>query len=105
VRATVAMGKPHEQATALALLSERSAAPLAAVQLTHGIPIVRYYAERALATLLARPITIDLFQDNEAIRAQASALLREAGLAPLSPTPGPAAGLTSPPAQPAQIEE
>jgi predicted CXXCH cytochrome family protein len=81
--ATLARGRPHELPAAIAALGvqgDRAAAPLIAAQLTHGIPIVRYYAEEALAQLLGRPPGIDLFQDNAAIATAAAALLRANGL-------------------------
>jgi predicted CXXCH cytochrome family protein len=56
--ATLRLGKPHEQAVALYGLGEarmRSAAPLISAQLTHPYPIVRPYAEAALAKIEGHP--------------------------------------------------
>jgi hypothetical protein len=78
VRETVTRGKAHEQAVALTLLGEaklRADVPLAASQLTNGVPIVRYFAEHALESILGEKLGVDLFQDNDRIRAQAEARL------------------------------
>jgi predicted CXXCH cytochrome family protein len=78
LRETIRRGKPHEQAVALLLVGEaKSRADLAllASQLTNGVPIVRYYAERALEAVLGEKLGVDLFQTNEQIRAQAEARL------------------------------
>ncbi|HEY7956788.1 MAG TPA: cytochrome c3 family protein [Polyangia bacterium] len=83
--ATLARGKPHEQAVAMYSLGERkvrAAAPLIAAQLTHAIPLVRYYADRALEEILGRPTGIDLFQDDSAIKVAADKLLAAAPAAP-----------------------
>jgi hypothetical protein len=83
--ATLARGKPHEQAVAMYSLGERkvrAAAPLIAAQLTHEIPLVRYYADRALEQILGRPTGIDLFQDDSAIKVAADKLLAAAPAAP-----------------------
>ncbi|HET7501478.1 MAG TPA: cytochrome c3 family protein [Kofleriaceae bacterium] len=63
LRATLARGKPHEQAVAIAVLGQardRSAIPLVAAQLAHDYPLVRYYALRALETLTGAPVPIDV---------------------------------------------
>jgi hypothetical protein len=91
LQATLEHGRPHEQATAIATLGAyriRASAPAIAALLTHGVPIVRYYAEAALAQILARPPGIDLFQADSAIEAQAAAYLRGFGLAPVRPQRG-----------------
>ncbi len=85
---TLGRGKPHEQGVALALLGARgdkSAAPLVAAQLTHPIPILRYYAVAALQQLLGGPAPLDVHASNEAIVAAAATWLRGAGLAPIAP--------------------
>jgi predicted CXXCH cytochrome family protein len=91
MRETLKRGKAHEQASALAVLGQakdREAVPLLAAQLTHPIPIVRYFAVRALEAVLGRTIELDLFQDNAAIRSAAAQLLGASGLtAPLTPAP------------------
>jgi predicted CXXCH cytochrome family protein len=56
LRATVERGKAHEQAAAIGALSEagaRDAAPLIARQLANEYPLVREWAQRALATMNA----------------------------------------------------
>ncbi|HEY0481059.1 MAG TPA: cytochrome c3 family protein [Kofleriaceae bacterium] len=63
LRATLARGKPHEQAVAIAVLGrsgDRTAIPALADQLAHGYPLVRYFAQRALETLTGAPVAIDL---------------------------------------------
>ena len=84
--ATLARGKPHEQALALALLGARGAqapAALMAAQLTHTTPIVRYYAQSALEAALGRkaPAGFDVHANDDAIVAAAGAWLRAAGVA------------------------
>ncbi len=83
---TLARGKPHEQAVALALVGARgdkSVAPLVAAQLTHPIPILRYYAVAALEQLLGAPAPLDVHANNEAIVKSAGAWLARNGLRPL----------------------
>jgi predicted CXXCH cytochrome family protein len=90
---TLARGKPHEQAVALQLLGAqkaRAAAPLIAAQLTHPIPIVRYYAIAALQATLGEPPPLDVHARSEAISAAARAWLERQGLHPLS-APAPTA--------------
>ena len=80
--ATLARGKPHEQAVAMALLGARGdvkAAPLIAEQLTHRIPILRYYAVRALEAILHTPAPLDVHANDEVIAAAAQKWLRDAG--------------------------
>jgi predicted CXXCH cytochrome family protein len=63
LRATLARGKPHEQAVAIAVLGEArdaTAIPLLAGQLTHAYPLVRYFAQRALQTVTGDPVAIDV---------------------------------------------
>jgi hypothetical protein len=75
VRATLARGKPHEQAVALALLGEaaaRDAAPLVARQLLHEYPLVREWALGALRSILGR-CDVDLAADDATIARQATA--------------------------------
>ncbi len=63
IRATLARGKPHEQAAAIALLGEArdaSAIPLIAPHLAHEYPLVRYYALHALETIVGHKIPIDV---------------------------------------------
>jgi hypothetical protein len=93
-------GKAHEQATALGVLREqaesgepgraavRKLAPLISAQLTHGYPILRYYAVRALQAALGQAPPIDLHQDDAKIRAQADAWLAGFGMAAPRPSAG-----------------
>ncbi len=84
--ATLEQGKPHEQAVAMFLLGKlggegkatklaKAAVPLLAKQLTHGIPIVRWYAAGALEAIFGEKSPIDLHMKNERIEADAAAWL------------------------------
>jgi predicted CXXCH cytochrome family protein len=89
--ATVARGKPHEQATAIAALGEARLAsatrPLAAA-LAHPYPLVRYHARHALETILGSAVPVDLEQDAADIRIAVARWLDPAAPAPpLSPRP------------------
>lgn len=80
--ATLAYGKPHEQATAAVVLGERggpAAAPLIATQLTNAYPLVRYFARRALEQASGRPVPIDVEQDSAAIDAEERRWFAESG--------------------------
>jgi hypothetical protein len=71
--ATLAYGKPHEQATAASVLGELggpSAVNAIALQLTNPIPLVRYYARAALEHASGRAVPIDVeAEDAEILRA------------------------------------
>jgi hypothetical protein len=72
LEATLARGKPHEQATALGVLGEArvaSALPAVARQLENPIPLVRYYALRAVESLAPAPCAIDLDRTTAEIEA------------------------------------
>jgi len=87
---TLRRGKPHEQATALGVLAEHpdaKATALVAEQFTHRLPIVRYFAVKALAAILGKPIQIDLFRDNAAVATDVAKLT---GIQPSTPKPAPA---------------
>jgi predicted CXXCH cytochrome family protein len=61
--ATVAYGKPHEVATAAAVLGEKggvAAVPFIASALMNEYPLVRYFARRALERASGRPVPIDV---------------------------------------------
>jgi predicted CXXCH cytochrome family protein len=76
--ATLARGKPHEQAVAMALLGERKerrAAAAIAEQLVNPYPLVRFYAEGALERIFGEPSPVDLYATDDEIRAQAAAWL------------------------------
>jgi predicted CXXCH cytochrome family protein len=69
MRATLELGKPHEQAVAMASLGaarDRLAAPLIARQLVGDYPLVREWAKRALTLILGR-CDVDLATDDAAI--------------------------------------
>jgi hypothetical protein len=83
VEATLARGKPHEQATALFLageLRERRLARAVAAHLLHEYPLVRFYAEGALEKILGRSSPLDLHKEDDALAADARAWLAEAGV-------------------------
>ena len=91
VRATLQVGKAHEQAAALTVAGEardRDALPLVVAQLTHPYPIVRYFAVRALEAILGHDVAIDLFRDDALIRADGEKLLGRP-LGPGAPSPAP----------------
>jgi predicted CXXCH cytochrome family protein len=82
IRATLARGKPHEQAVAIAVLGESrdaSAIPLIADQLAHDYPLVRYFAQRALETLTGAPVAIDVGAPAADVRRATDAWLRARG--------------------------
>jgi hypothetical protein len=63
LQATLALGKPHEQAVAIISLREqnvREALPLVAQQIANRLPLVRYQARKAINALLGRDCDIDL---------------------------------------------
>jgi predicted CXXCH cytochrome family protein len=73
--ATVARGKAHEQATAMAALADArmtAAMPAIAHELVNRYPLVRYFAKEALARLAGRPCEVDLDQDDAEIAVQAA---------------------------------
>jgi predicted CXXCH cytochrome family protein len=86
--ATLARGKPHEQAVALAVLGERrergvnnAVTRMVARSLVHAYPLVREYARRALESILGRACAIDLAEDTARIEASARRCLADAGVA------------------------
>ena len=102
-------GRAHEQAAALGayrqlalpaqaggtrtaeqLARGRALAPIIATQLLHPLPILRYYAVRALEAIFDEPSPIELYQGNDRIRDDAAAWLGKHGLAPVA-APQPAA--------------
>jgi hypothetical protein len=91
---TLARGKPHEQAVAMVLLGARGdkrVAPLVAAQLTHPIPILRYYAVGALEALLGGPAPLDVHASNGEIALAASKWLGASVAArPATPASAPA---------------
>jgi predicted CXXCH cytochrome family protein len=74
MRATLARGKPHEQAVAIATFGElrdRSAASLVAKELTGDYPLVREWAKRALTSILGR-CDVNLAADDATIAREAA---------------------------------
>ncbi len=85
IRATLALGKPHEQAVAIATLGEmraRDAAPMIARELTGPYPLVRDWARRALGSILGR-CDVDLAAD-------AATIARQGALCTTTPVSNPA---------------
>jgi len=72
--ATVERGKPHEQAPAMAVLGEqrvRAALAPIARQLVNPIPLVRFYARRAIDAIRGAPCAVDLDRTTAEIEAAA----------------------------------
>jgi len=94
LEATLARGKPHEQAVALATLGDahvRAALPSVARQLTNPIPLVRYYARRAVGQLRGTPCAVDLDRSTPEIELQARRCVPEAFASPVAAPLAPAA--------------
>lgn len=73
--ATMARGKPHEQAVAVAVWGAArvtEAVPALAAALSHDYPLVRYYARHALEKVRGAPVPVDLEQGATDIRAAVS---------------------------------
>ena len=88
MRATLVMGKPHEQAVAIATLGEahrRDAVAALVPMLWHEYPLVRYFAQRALQTITGDPVAIDVGAAAADVRVQAEAWL--ARIQAASPSP------------------
>jgi predicted CXXCH cytochrome family protein len=78
IRATLEKGKPHEQATAIIVLGDRrdrGAIKAVAGQLSHPYPLVRYYAHRALETIIGGPVEVDVNAAAPIVRQAADAWL------------------------------
>jgi predicted CXXCH cytochrome family protein len=76
--ATLARGKPHEQAVAVAVLGttrDAQAVPLLAKQLAHEYPLVRYFAKHALETITGAPLDVDVGKPAAEVAAQAQRFL------------------------------
>jgi len=76
LEATLARGKPHEQAVAMTLLGqrrERHATRAIAAELVNEYPLVRFYAEQALERISGEPSPLDLYATDDEIRAAAAA--------------------------------
>ena len=78
MRATLALGKPHEQAVALYVLGEsksKTDASAMAHELVNEYPLVRFYANAALVKTKGSPSPVDLNGTDEEITKQAAAWL------------------------------
>jgi predicted CXXCH cytochrome family protein len=81
LEATLARGKAHEQAVAVATLGAArvaAAAPAVARQLVNPFPLVRYYARRALEALRGQDCAVDLDRPTSEIAAAVRACVPEA---------------------------
>jgi hypothetical protein len=80
LRATVAMGKAHEQIAAAAVLGERGprdAARVLVPLLASDYPLVRYNAGHAIERLLGRRVPVDLDGEADAIQRDAAAFVTD----------------------------
>jgi predicted CXXCH cytochrome family protein len=78
MRATLSLGKPHEQAVAIATFGEakdRTAIQAIVPALAHEYPLVRYFAQRALQRITGDPVAIDVGAPAAQVRAAAAAWL------------------------------
>ena len=78
MRATLEMGKPHEQAVAIATFGDaknRDAILAIVPALAHEYPLVRYFAQRALQNITGDPVAIDVGAPAAQVRAAATAWL------------------------------
>jgi hypothetical protein len=91
LRATLARGKPHERAVAIALLGEAKAAdaaPAIARELTGDYPLVREWAKRALVSIRgACDVDLAASDDDIARHARGCAGSAASPSAPVSPVP------------------
>ncbi len=79
LRATLSLGKAHEQAVAIATwgeLKQRDAVAAIVPMLSHDYPLVRYFAQRALQQITGDPVAIDVGAPAAIVRQQADAWLR-----------------------------
>jgi predicted CXXCH cytochrome family protein len=80
LRATLVMGKPHEQAAAAITAGEakqRDAIELIVPLLWHDYPLVRFFAQRALQTITGDPVAIDVGGAAVDVRRAAEAWLQQ----------------------------
>ena len=85
LRATLARGKPHEQAVAIGVLGEvkdRTAVADLVPMLAHDYPLVRYYAQRALQHITSDPVAIDVGAPAADVKRAAEAWLTRAAARP-----------------------
>ena len=74
LRATLQLGKPHEQAVTISVLGDskdRGAIAALVPMLAHDYPLVRYFAQRALQNLTGDPVAIDVGAPAADVRRQA----------------------------------
>jgi predicted CXXCH cytochrome family protein len=80
MRATLQLGKPHEQAVAIVTLGDAkdaSALPALEPMLAHDYPLVRYFAQRALQNITGDPVAIDVGAPAAQVRAAADRWLAQ----------------------------
>ena len=73
--ATLARGKPHEQAVAMSLFGDdrdKRAARAIPKELLNEYPLVRFYAEKALEQITGRASPMDMYAQDDDIRAAAA---------------------------------
>jgi hypothetical protein len=78
--ATLARGKPHEQAAAIGALGEQRstrAVPELAEQLSHPYPLVRAFAKRAIERVSGATIDFDVYAPADEVAAKARAWLAQ----------------------------
>jgi predicted CXXCH cytochrome family protein len=83
LQATLARGKPHEQAVALAVLGEgasRDLAPLFARELDNEYPLVREFARAAFLRALGPGCELSMYEGQDRLRADAEGCLRASHL-------------------------
>jgi predicted CXXCH cytochrome family protein len=71
---TLARGKPHEQAVAIAVLGDAgnsAVVPRLASHLAHEYPLVRYYAKEAIESLIGQPLPVDVNEPAGKVAAEA----------------------------------
>jgi hypothetical protein len=85
IAATLAGGKPHEQAVAIGVLGERRDRGAVAVlvpMLSHDYPLVRYYAQRALQLITGDAVAIDVGAPAADVKRAADAWLKATAARP-----------------------
>jgi predicted CXXCH cytochrome family protein len=93
--ATLARGKAHEQAVAVAVLGEAravAALPAVARQLANPFPLVRYYARKAVGAIRGAPCDVDVERPVAEIEAAARRCVPELTTPPAAAPPRAAPG-------------
>ncbi len=83
MEATLARGKPHEQAVAMVIFGDKRdkrMAKMIARELVNEYPLVRFYAEEALEKITSQTSPMDMYATDDDIRAAGAAWI-----APLTP--------------------